>query len=105
MHTSIDNNLIFYLLDRRHHPHNKPGLDPYLSRRSHRNHMASSSISLEDTSSDDSTYSSQYQSNANSTPRTGTSQTLPRNLPKSVIHHSSIQGNIGGMGPSNVKVK
>merc|ERR1719266_3296900 len=63
-------------------------------------------MSLDDTSSDDSTYSSQYQSDANSTPRTGTSQTLPRNLPgKSVIHHSGTHGNIGGMGLSNVKVK
>lgn len=43
-----------------------------------------SSMSLDETdSSDDSTYSSQYQSDANSTPRTGTSHTLPRNLPRS----------------------
>jgi len=91
--------------DRRYHPYNKPGLDPYLNRKSHHNHKASS-MSLDDTSSDDSTYSSQYQSDANSTPRTGTSQTLPRNLPgKSVIHHSGTHGNIGGMGLSNVKVK
>lgn len=42
-----------------------------------------SSMSLDETdSSDDSTYSSQYQSDANSTPRTGTSHTLPRNLPR-----------------------
>lgn len=41
-------------------------------------------MSLDETdSSDDSTYSSQYQSDANSTPRTGTSHTLPRNLPTS----------------------
>merc|ERR1712079_935829 len=91
--------------DRRYHPYNKPGLDPYLNRKSHHNHKASS-MSLDDTSSDDSTYPSQYQSDANSTPRTGTSQTLPRNLPgKSVIHHSGTHGNIGGMGLSNVKVK
>ena len=62
-----------------------------------------SSMSLDDTSSDDSTYSSQYQSDANSTPRTGTSQTLPRNLaPK----HSGGTHGPGGMGViSNVKVK
>jgi len=83
--------------------HTKPGLDPYRNRKSHLNH---SSMSLDDTSSDDSTYSSQYQSDANSTPRTGTSQTLPRNLPKqSVIHHSGTHGNIGGIGLSNIKVK
>merc|ERR1712223_1551189 len=82
----------------RHHPYNKPGLDPYLTGRN-RNPMASS-MSLDDTSSDDSTYSSQYQSDANSTPRTGTSQTLPRNLPRQTL----VQHN-AGMGLSNVKVK
>ena len=57
-------------------------------------------MSLDDTSSDDSTYSSQYQSDANSTPRTGTSQTLPRNLvPKHSTHNTM------GMALSNVKVK
>jgi len=86
--------------ERRHHAPNRPGLDPYLNgRRSHHNHMASS-MSLDDTSSDDSTYSSQYQSDANSTPRTGTSQTLPRNLvPKHSTHNTM------GMALSNVKVK
>ena len=45
-----------------------------------------SRMSLDETdSSDDSTYSSQYQSDANSTPRTGTSHTLPRNLPSSTV--------------------
>jgi len=82
----------------RHHLYNKPGLDPYLTGRN-RNPMASS-MSLDDTSSDDSTYSSQYQSDANSTPRTGTSQTLPRNLPRQTL----VQHN-AGMGLSNVKVK
>ena len=61
---------------------------------------------LGDTSSDDdSTYSSQYQNDANYTPRTGISQTLSRNLPKSVIHQSGTHGNIGELGISNVKVK
>merc|ERR1712223_383181 len=85
-------------LRHRHHPYNKPGLDPYLTGRN-RNPMASS-MSLDDTSSDDSTYSSQHQSDANSTPRTGTSQTLPRNLPRQTL----VQHN-AGMGLSNVKVK
>ena len=97
--------IIFFFIftERRKKGPERPGLDPYLtSRRSHHNHMASS-MSLDDTSSDDSTYSSQYQSDANSTPRTGTSQTLPRNLaPK----HSGGTHGPGGMGViSNVKVK
>ena len=65
-----------------------------------------SSMSLDETdSSDDSTYSSQYQSDANSTPRTGASHTLPRHLP--TTHRSSVTSN-GGAGPggsSVVKVK
>ena len=52
-----------------------------------------SSMSLDETdSSDDSTYSSQYQSDANSTPRTGTSHTLPRHLPTT---RSSVTSNSG----------
>ena len=50
-------------------------------------------MSLDETdSSDDSTYSSQYQSDANSTPRTGTSHTLPRHLPTT---RSSVTSNSG----------
>lgn len=63
-----------------------------------------SSMSLDETdSSDDSTYSSQYQSDANSTPRTGTSHTLPRHLP--TTHRSSVTSNGATGGSSVVKVK
>lgn len=80
------------------HSHNTSTLDPYLlhQRRSSKMKTFPSSMSLDETdSSDDSTYSSQYQSDANSTPRTGTSHTLPRNLPRpqtsmsSNNHHSA----------------
>lgn len=67
------------------HSHHTSTLDPYLlhQRRSSKMKTFPSSMSLDETdSSDDSTYSSQYQSDANSTPRTGTSHTLPRNLPR-----------------------
>jgi hypothetical protein len=66
----------------RHSHHSSSTLDPYLlhQRRSSKLKFPSS-MSLDETdSSDDSTYSSQYQSDANSTPRTGTSHTLPRNM-------------------------
>merc|ERR1711981_1146260 len=71
-----------------------------------------SSMSLDETdSSDDSTYSSQYQSDANSTPRTGTSHTLPRHLPTTRSSMTSSSGasnnhqGITGGGTSVVKVK
>lgn len=65
------------------HSHHTSTLDPYLLHQRRSSKMKfPSSMSLDETdSSDDSTYSSQYQSDANSTPRTGTSHTLPRNLP------------------------
>jgi hypothetical protein len=67
----------------RHKHHNSSTMDPYLIQRRTSKMKFPSSMSLDETdSSDDSTYSSQYQSDANSTPRTGTSHTLPRNLPR-----------------------
>jgi hypothetical protein len=56
-------------------------------------------MSLDETdSSDDSTYSSQYQSDANSTPRTGTSHTLPRHLPTT---RSSMTSSVASNGITN----
>ena len=94
-----------HLHDSYHHHHSK-----YRSASSKK--IFTSSMSLDETdSSDDSTYSSQYQSDANSTPRTGTSHTLPRHLPttRSSMMSTSVVTNQGsGVGANScsvVKVK